>query len=231
MKGTSGMMGGLYRLCEWIMRFAVINILWLVFNLPIVFILLNLLFVEHTGVMILLFFPLILLLPILFFPATTAMFASTRNLVMKEEGTSIRQYWGYFKENYKKSFIGGIILTGVWTVWAVDYYYFSKENIILMGIFFIMAVVLYVFTINFFSVISHYHLKLLSALKNAMIITVGSPVLFLTILISSGITLYISIFVFKFVLPFFTGSLIAYLSFSAFYRFYLKLTSSSIERN
>lgn len=231
MKGTSGMMGGLYRLCEWVMRFAVINILWLVFNLPIVFIMINLLFIDHTGVLILLFVPLIILLPLLFFPATTAMFASARNLVMKEEGTSIRQYWGYFKENYKKSFFGGSFLTGVWTVWAVDYYYFSNENVILMGIFFIIAIVLFVFTINFFSVISHYHLKLTHVLKNALIITLGSPVLFLTIFISSGIILYISLFVFKFLLPFFTGSLIAYLSFSAFYRFYLKVTSSSIERN
>lgn len=226
MKGASGMMGGLYRLCEWIMRFSVINLLWIVFNIPIVFILVNILFVEQTGIIVLLLIPLLILLPLLFFPATTAMFASARDLVMKEEGVSLRQYWSYFKENYAISLLGGLVLTVLWTIWAVDYYYFSKGNIILLGIFLIMGIVLFVFTINFFSVLSHYHMKLLPAMKNTLLITIGSPVLFLTVLISNSIILYFSIFVFKLLLPFFTGSLIAYLSFSAFYRFYLKVISN-----
>jgi uncharacterized membrane protein YesL len=226
MKGASDMMGGLYRLCEWIMRFSVINLLWIVFNIPIAFIVVNILFVEQTGIMVFLLIPLLILLPLLFFPATTAMFASARNLVMKEEGVSIRQYWRYYKENYTRSLLGGLVLTVVWTIWAVDYYYFSKENIILLGIFLILGIVLFVFTINFFSILSHYHMKLLPAMKNSFLITMGSPLLFFTVLISNSIILYFSLFVFKFLLPFFTGSLIAYLSFSAFYRYYLKVISA-----
>jgi uncharacterized membrane protein YesL len=226
MKGTTEMTGGFYRICEWIMRFTVINLLWIVFNIPIVFILINILVVEQTGVLVFLLVPLIILLPLLFFPATSAMFASARDWVIKDEGTSIRQYWKYYKENYKKSLLGGVVLTGVWTIWAVDYYYFSKENIIFMGIFLIMGMVLFIFSINFFSVISHYHLKLLPALKNALVITVGSPKLFLTILIGSSIILFFSLHEFRLLLPFFTGSLIAYLSFSAFYRFYLQVTTA-----
>jgi uncharacterized membrane protein YesL len=226
MKGASDMMGGLYRLCEWIMRFSVINLLWIVFNIPIAFIVVNILFVEQTGIIVFLLIPLLILLPLLFFPATTAMFASARNLVMKEEGVSIRQYWRYFKENYTRSLLGGLVLTVVWTIWAVDYYYFSKENIILLGIFLILGIVLFVFTINFFSILSHYHMKLLPAMKNSFLITMGSPLLFFTVLISNSIILYFSLFVFKFLLPFFTGSLIAYLSFSAFYRYYLKVISA-----
>jgi uncharacterized membrane protein YesL len=226
MKGASDMMGGLYRLCEWIMRFSVINLLWIVFNIPIAFIVVNILFVKQTGIIVFLLIPLLILLPLLFFPATTAMFASARNLVMKEEGVSIRQYWRYFKENYTRSLLGGLVLTVVWTIWAVDYYYFSKENIILLGIFLILGIVLFVFTINFFSILSHYHMKLLPAMKNSFLITMGSPLLFFTVLISNSIILYFSLFVFKFLLPFFTGSLIAYLSFSAFYRYYLKVISA-----
>jgi uncharacterized membrane protein YesL len=154
------------------------------------------------------------------------MFASARNLVMKEEGVSIRQYWRYYKENYTRSLLGGLVLTVIWTIWAVDYYYFSKENIILLGIFLILGIVLFVFTINFFSILSHYHMKLLPAMKNSFLITMGSPLLFFTVLISNSIILYFSLFVFKFLLPFFTGSLIAYLSFSAFYRYYLKVISA-----
>jgi uncharacterized membrane protein YesL len=208
------------------MRFSVINLLWIVFNIPIAFIVVNILFVKQTGIIVFLLIPLLILLPLLFFPATTAMFASARNLVMKEEGVSIRQYWRYFKENYTRSLLGGLVLTVIWTIWAVDYYYFSKENIILLGIFLILGIVLFVFTINFFSILSHYHMKLLPAMKNSFLITMGSPLLFFTVLISNSIILYFSLFVFKFLLPFFTGSLIAYLSFSAFYRYYLKVISA-----
>jgi uncharacterized membrane protein YesL len=227
LKGKADMMGGLYRICEWIMRFSVINLLWFAFNIPIAYIVLNIFFINEIENMVLFLIPLTILLPVLFFPATTAMFASARDWVMKEENTSIREYWKYYKENYQKSLFGGLILTGIWAIWAVDYYYFSRENIIIMFAFLIMGIILFVFTINFFSVISHYHLKLLAALKNTLIITIGSPVLFFTILISSGIILYMTLNVFPLLFPFFTGSLVAYLSFSAFYRFYLKLTASS----
>lgn len=222
MKSTSDMMGGLYRLCEWIMRFTVSNLLWIVLNIPIVIILFSILYMGHKGFLV----PLIILLPFVFFPATTALFASARDWVTKDDNTSIRQYWGYYKENYKKSLLGGLVLTGIWTIWAVDYYYFSKENIIFMAIFLIMGIVLFVYSINFFSIISHYHLKLLAALKNTLYITLGSPKLFLTLLISNGIIVYFSLNTFWFLLPFFTGSLCAYLSFSAFYRFYLKVLES-----
>jgi uncharacterized membrane protein YesL len=227
LKGKSGMMGGLYRICEWIMRFSVVNLLWVIFNIPIAYIVLNILFLDETEAMVFFLVPLIILLPFLFFPATTAMFASARDWVIKEESTSVGEYWRYYKENYKKSLFGGLILTVIWTVWAVDYYYFSRENIIIMFVFLIMGIILFVFTINFLSVISHYHLKLLPALKNTLIITIGSPILFLTVLLSSGIILYMGIYVFPLMFPFFTGSLVAYLAFSAFYRFYLNVTSSS----
>jgi uncharacterized membrane protein YesL len=224
MKGSSGLMDGLYRLSEWIMRFSITNLLWFIFNLPIAFFVINLLYVKQAGAWIFSLVPLIILLPLLFFPATTAMFACARDWVMKEENTSIKQYWHYFKDNYKKSLICGLILTAIWTIWGIDYYYFSRENVILMGIFFIMGIILYVFTINFFSVFSHYELKWQQLLKNAFIITLGSPKLFLTIFITSGIILFMSIKAFPVIIPFFTGSVVAYLSFSAFYRFYLKIT-------
>lgn len=226
LKSGSDLMGGLYSLSEWISRFSVINLLWFVFNIPIVFFVINLLYVKQEGAWIFSLIPLILLLPFLFFPATTAMFASARDWVMKEENTSIKQYWSYYKDNYKKSFLAGLVFTALWTIWAVDYYYFSQKNVIFMVLFFVMGIVLFVMTINFFSIFAHYELTLLQAFKNAFIISLGSPALFLTILVSSGIILYMSIYGFPVVIPFFTGSVIAYLSFSAFYRFYLKTLSN-----
>ena len=134
-----------------------------------------------------------------------------------------KSYWRYYKENYKRSVLSGLILTITWTIWAVDIYYFFDKNSIMMFLFMIMGIILFVFSINLFSITVHYHMKLFTALKNAFLLTIGSPVLFIAVAISSGVVLYISLNVFKFFLPFLTGSLIAFLSFSAFYRNYLNI--------
>jgi len=224
-----GFMGGLYAISEWIMKFSMINLFWILFNIPIVFLLLNLLFIEQKEALPFLLIPIILLMPILFFPATTPMFGMVRGWISKDEGSShlFKSYWGYYKENYKRSALIGLILTLAWMIWAADvYYFFNDNNSIMMFLFMIMGIILYVFSINLFSVTVHYHMKLFTALKNTLLLTIGSPVLFIAVAISSGVVLYISLNVFRFFLPFLTGSLIAFLSFSAFYRNHL----NSIEK-
>ena len=47
MNNNAGFMGGLYAISEWIMKFSMINLFWILFNIPIVFLLLNLLFIEQ----------------------------------------------------------------------------------------------------------------------------------------------------------------------------------------
>ncbi|MFC4023913.1 YesL family protein [Oceanobacillus longus] len=223
---NTGFMSGLYVLSEWMMRFSVINVLWLFFNLPIVFIVVSIMFVERISNIFLLLPPLIVFMPLLFFPATTAMFASVRDWIMdKDDKGLIKSYWRYYKENYKKSLFGGMILTVLWFVWGVDYYYFSQENIILMFSFVIMGALLYVYTMNFFSVTVHYEMRLGAILKNSLLITLGSPILFFTVLLMNGIILLTSFNTVQFLIPFFTWSLLAFVSFSAFYRLYIKITS------
>ncbi|WP_077624516.1 YesL family protein [Sediminibacillus massiliensis] len=223
-----GLMGGLYAVSEWIMRFAVTNILWLFFNFPIVLIGLNALYAEQPGSGVFALIVFSVLAPFLFFPSTAAMFSSARDWILHREGSSlIRSFWKYYKDNYKNSMLGGLLLTVLWIVWAVDYNYLSNVNIIFMFAFFIMGVILFVYTINFFSVMAHYHMKVRMILKNSLLITLGSPLLFLTIAIGSGMILYVSINGPMFLIPFFTGSLIAFISFSAFYRLYLKLTQGA----
>ncbi len=229
MNNKAGFMGGLYAISEWIMKFSLINLFWILFNIPIVFLLLNLLFIEQIEELPLLLIPLIILMPILFFPATTAMFGMVRGWIIKDEDSShlFKSYWRYYKENYKRSVSSGLILTIAWMIWAVDVYYFFNNNSIMMFLFMIMGIILFVFSINHFSVTVHYHMKLFTGLKNTLLLTIGSPVLFITVAISSGVVLYVSLNVFRFFLPFLTGSLIAFLSFSAFYRNYLKITEKS----
>ncbi|WP_245843936.1 YesL family protein [Oceanobacillus rekensis] len=214
---------GLYMISEWVMRFLVINLIWLLFNLPIIFIVVSMIFADQLNILYLLLVPLVILLPILLFPATAAMFASVRDWVMGKENRGLfKSYWNYYRVNYKQSLLGGIILTTIWAIWGLDYYYFSQENIILMFAFVILGVILFSYTINFFSIIAHYDMGLGTMLKNTLLITIGSPLLSFSILISSGLILIISSKVW-FLMPFFTWSILAFISFSAFYRLYIKL--------
>lgn len=220
-----GFTGGLYTVSEWIMRFFVVNILWVIFNIPFLFILFNMFFVGQIEGLFFLIIILAILAPILLFPATSAVFASVREWIMKknEHGGLTKTFWTFYKENYKRSLLAGIIFTVMWVVWAFDVYFFSNINIIITIIFLIMGVILFVWTINFFSVTVHYHMKLFQSLKNALLITLGSPLLFITVVLSSAGILYIGIFVFQALLIFFASSMIAFLSFAAFYRSYLKI--------
>lgn len=222
---NGGFMGGFYAISEWIMRFSVVNVLWVIFNIPFLFIVLNMLLIDQLEALFSFVILLAILAPFTLFPATTALFASVRGWIMKNEqyGGLIKSYWHFYNENYKRSMLAGLILTVIWVIWLADVYFFSNVNTILTTFFIILGVVLYVWTINFFSVTVHYHMKLFESLKNALLVTVGSPVLFITVIISSVAVLYVSISVFQALLVFFTCSIIAFLSFAAFYRSYLKL--------
>lgn len=222
---NGGVVGGLYALSEWIMRFSVVNILWIIFNVPFLFILLNMLFIDQVESLLFLLIILAILAPILLFPATTAVFASARDWIMKNDdhGGLIKSYWRYYRENYKRSLLAGTMFTVIWLIWAIDLYFFSQTNSIIAIIFIVMGIFLFVWTLNFFSITVHYHMKLVETLKNSLFITLGSPLLFFSILISGIGVLYISIYVFQALLVFFTCSVLAFLAFSSFYRSYLKI--------
>ncbi|MFD2706675.1 YesL family protein [Salibacterium lacus] len=226
MNNGTGFMGGFYAISEWIMRFSVANLYWVLFNVPIGLLLLSLLYIEESaGSALYLTAPLVLLVPVLFFPATTALFAQAREWVREEEytGGCSRSYVGYYKENYKTSFIGGIVFVIIWGVLIADIYYFSSHNEALMYLFMIMGILLFVWTVNYFSVAVHYEMTFFGGLKHAFLITIGSPLVFLAVALSCGVILYISLYVFPLIIPLFTGSLVAFLSFSAFYRLHRKL--------
>ncbi|WP_138416245.1 YesL family protein [Aquibacillus sediminis] len=223
----NAMMNGIFKVSEWIMRFSVVNLLWLAFNLPIVLFLLSAMYAKNMAFMFV-FLPIIIVAPFLFFPATTAMFAVVRDwMIEREQKSLILAYWNHYVKNYKISMISGTLLSVVWALFIVDFYFFQQYNTLLFFIFLVFGIVLFVFTINFFSVLVHYDIKLANVLKNTFSITFGSPVLSFSILITSFIILYVSINGMAFLLLFFTGSLVAFVSFSAFYRLYIKVTYQS----
>ncbi|WP_391209639.1 YesL family protein [Psychrobacillus sp. L4] len=231
MREFSGFMGVIYGSTEWIMRFSTINIIWFLMNVPITFIILSL-YLNNFGIEFFLsLLPLLLFIPALFIPSTIAMFATVRDWVMKKDQSSLtKAFFTYMKSDYKKSFLSGLILMSIWLVWIADFYYFSKNDLLRM-IFLIVGVILFVYSINFFSLSVHYQMRIKKLIIHTFFVTVGNPVLFFFVLTSNFVLFYLSATEILFLFPLFTGSLSAYLCFAIFYRLTLKMEKKALANN
>jgi len=221
--------GLLYSTTEWIMRFSIVNILWMIINLPIAIILLGM-YVNNFSIEFALYnIPLIFLAPILFVPSTMGLFAMARDWVLKIDHPSLtRAYFSHIISNYKKSVLSGLILTLIWFIWVTDFYFFANVNDLLLIVISIVGLLLFVFTINFFSLYVHFQMNIRELLKNTFFITIGSPLLLFVILISNFLLFYLSVTKLILLFPFFVGSLSGYLSFTVFYKFSLKLQEKAL---
>src|SRR5690625_821087 len=173
---ANGLMGSFYHISEWVMRFLVTNLLWFIFNLPIVYLAVHLIMVENMSELVMVTITIAVLMPFIFIPATVAMFAVTRKWVMKEiDIPIIRSFWSYYKENYLRSMLGGLILDVIWIIYVLDYYYFMVLNsesysstllFFLSILFLIVFAFLVAFTFNFISYTVHIHERLFKTLKD-----------------------------------------------------------------
>ncbi|WP_130858994.1 YesL family protein [Gracilibacillus phocaeensis] len=218
-------MTGLFQAVEWTSRFAVTNVLWILFNAPIVLVVINMIMVKQVEVSVLSIIILMILVPWIFFPATVAMFASVREWIIEREGYDlVKKYWRFYINNYKKSVKAGFVLFSLWIIVIGDIYYFSSTHTMLTYIFIAFASLLLIYTINVFSNLAHYEMKVSWILRRAFFLTMGNWRLSITILGTSLLIIGVSVGGLFFLVPFFSGSLLAFITFSAFYRTCVKLT-------
>ena len=111
------------------------------------------------------------------YPATAAMFGVVRDWVRKKEGSLLQTFLSRFKENFRQSFMIGI----VWTIFGValllDFYLVNQApsglRIVLGSLLFLVAL-LYVFTSLFlFPLMVHYDASLLVVVKNSLLLSIG----------------------------------------------------------
>lgn len=221
-----GLMGGFYKISEWIMRFSVTNLLWILCNVPFIFFAIGPLLAETEEQ---LYSGLIMcgvVAPFVFFPATAAMFAVVRKWVMGEEDVPLfKTFFRSYKENYLQAMIGGLVYTGLIVIMVVDYrvYLTQMKGFELLAMLFIgLLLVLLASIFNFFSIMVHYHMKTFQLIKNAIMITVGRPIRSLFTVLFAVAAVFISSR-FTFLIPFFVGSIVAYMSFRNFYMLYQKM--------
>ncbi|MUT68140.1 YesL family protein [Paenibacillus sp. NEAU-GSW1] len=226
-----GLMGGFYRISEWIMRLSVINVLWIICSIPFIIVAWGGLMVtpaqvadkDITDQLSSAFILMAIVAPFTLFPATAAMFSVARKWVMGETDVPLfKTFFRTYKENYLQAMIGGIVYTLLIGIMIVDFYVYQKQLNLVSYIFIALMILLIVSLFNFFSMLAHYHMKTFQLLKNAVLITIGRPIRSFSTAIMAALVFYMSTR-FTFLIPFFMGSIIAYLSFWNFYLIYQKL--------
>ncbi|MDR6878927.1 DUF624 domain-containing protein [Bacillus sp. 3255] len=223
-----GVMGGLYKISEWIMRLSVINLLWLLCSIPVFFFaFMGLVSQTPDGLKAML--PLIsILAPFTLFPATAAMFTVARKWVTGEEDVPLlKTFFRGYKENYVQSMVGGIFFVIIFVIISVNYFFYLKQGStlkILAVLFIAFTVIMVIALFNFFSIMVHLHMKIFQILKNSVLISIGNPINSIVLLLCNGVIFYICVTKFNFFLVvFFMGSIMATFSFWQFNRSFTKL--------
>ena len=136
---------------------------------------------------------LLMCLPIVtIFPATAAMFAVIRQSVLYKDSSVIRPFFRFFKENFKQSFLLGIIWLLIAFLLYFDYKFmnhFSSIRHILLPILFFFGILYSFSTVFLFSVMVHYKANWRTVIKNAMFISIShfpSTLLGLLILVGTA---------------------------------------------
>jgi len=136
-----------YSILETVSNFFILNIIWVLMCLPVVTI----------------------------FPATAAMFGVVRQWIMKKDSSIFGPYFRLFKENFKQSFLLGIIWVLVVTILYIDYQLITQFGSILKIVFtsllFVLGIIVTFVTIYLFPVMVHFKLSFIGVIKNSFFIS------------------------------------------------------------
>lgn len=201
-----GVMSSVYRACDWVMKLAIANLLWIGFTL------LGLVVLGAA-------------------PATVALFSIVRKWVMGEKDIPImKTFWQYYRKDFIKSNILGLLFFVIGFVLYVDFRfvlnYEGVWNIVLL-IMVVAVCAAYLLTLAyFFPVYVHFELPGLKGyIKNAFLI--GISQLPTTLLMIGGI--FLSYVIFRFLpgsLLFYCASLISFFLYYSAHRVFLKIDSA-----
>ncbi|RBW70789.1 YesL family protein [Bacillus taeanensis] len=198
----SGLTGFLYRISEWSMRLAYVNLLWISFTL--------------VGLVL---FGL--------FPATAAMFAVIRKWVMGERDVPVfKTFYQAYKAEFLKINLFGYILAIIGYVLFIDYQFFdSMENssLHLLSYLFLTLLIFYgLFLLYVFPVFVHYDIKTFQLIKNVFLVAISNPFSTVMMIVGSLLVFFIT-FSFSGLFLFFSGSSLALLLMWSAYRAFIKI--------
>ncbi len=223
------------------------NLLWFFTSLPLTFFSLYLLdvaltedgvaglreiltnFPQHIIPTSLIIFIGAILSTVFLFPATSALFSVVRQWHINEDETTVKNFFVYYKANYKQSILGGLFFNTLLSFMFINvwfYLIYNGSTTILGIIFLIIYVISCIACVYFFCLVSHVKMNVKQILKNSFVLTIGKPITTLFICLNTSLILFVLVFVFPYLMVFFAVSLIAYFSFILFEKMFSTLVDT-----
>lgn len=185
----TGYVAWLYKVSDWIMKLALVNLLWIGFSL--------------SGMLI-----------FGFFPATIAMFTIVRQWIRKNyEIPVFHTFWNTYKMEFFKSNLLGIIFLLISYITYINIRFLSQlEGLVsdTLSVFYIGFIIIFIIIFLYiFPVFCHYKAKIAEHVKYALVIGVTHPLITLLMFIAVLFFYYVTLII-PAILLFFTGSGLAF---------------------
>ncbi|MED3792948.1 YesL family protein [Niallia alba] len=187
-------MGKLYTICEWIMKLAYINLLWIMFSV--------------SGLILL-----------GFMPATAALFTVVRKWFMKETEVPIwKTFFSVYKSEFIKSNSFGLVFVMAGIMLYVDYYLILNLDgiirIVATSILLLISCLYLITVLFFFPVYVHYELKFFDYFKYSFFLGVLNIHILMLAILGLATDMFL-LFYIPGLLPFFSGVSIAFILMSS----------------
>ncbi|EKF36557.1 YesL family protein [Bacillus xiamenensis] len=183
-----GSMSRMLRMCEWVMRLAYTNLLWLLFTL---------LGLGIFG----------------FMPATTALFSVMRKWIQGHDQVKVfRTFWKVYREEFVRSNVIGAVLVIIGTIIYVDLAYIYPTSWLLHVLRFAIYIFGFLFIVSLFYIfplLAHYDWKKRFYLKFSLLLGISYLQYTLSMLVFSAV-LFILFAYLPGIVPFFSISILAY---------------------
>jgi len=178
---------------ERLANLALLNLLWILFCLPIITI----------------------------FPATVSMYGVVRKWIMKKETDGVfRAFFHQFRECFRQSF-GISVLWAILAYLLYLDFQIIHSNKFLLGVFVLFVLVFFSFTMYLFPSMAHFQTDWKNIIRNSLIIAISFPLSTLVLLVILLVTLCL-IYLFPLFITI-SGSVSAYLSYRICHRLFVKI--------
>ena len=194
----NGFVGGFYKISEWIMRLAYINLLWIMFT------------IMGLGLFGL-------------FPATISMFTVIRKWLMGFDDIPIfKTFWTSYKKEFLKSNLLGLLIMVTGYVLYIDLYFLGRADGFISVIYYptFLLSIGFILTICYiFPTFVHFDVSVFQVVKNSFLIMLMNPLSTIMMVIGS-IAVYMLMTTLPGLIPIFGGSVLAFvIMWSAFLAF------------
>ncbi|MFJ5965311.1 YesL family protein [Bacillus sp. NPDC093026] len=203
-----GSMSRMLRMCEWVMRLAYTNLLWLLFTL---------LGLGFFGVM----------------PATTALFSVMRKWIQGHEQVKVfRMFWKVYREEFLRSNLIGVVLLMIGTIIYVDLAYIYPTSFFLHALRFAIYIFGFLYIVSLFYIfplLAHFDWKKRLYLKFSLLLGISYLQYTLSMLAFSVLVFFLFAYL-PGIVPFFSMSILAYGHMWLAYQVFKKIAFDSEQK-